>query len=741
MVATLLAIAALPAYAGHSQTANPGDYRSRFPLPGLTFGDGWGVNLGPEALTAVDLSRLREAGFKWVRRDLAWQNVEHTKGKYDWSYYDRMMEMLRPAGIRPVFILDYGNDHYQTGAPRIPEARAAFVKFATAAVLRYRGRGVVWEMWNEPNHPQFWLPAVNAQEYSTLANETGQAIRRVAAEEWVVGPATSGIDLKFLEACFQAGTLRYWDAITVHPYRGSSPETVTTEYGALRAILRKYSPDRDLPILSGEWGYSNQEGGLSGGQQADYFARQYLVNVANRVPMSIWYNFADSGANPKDPEHRFGLLSLDRRPKPAWDRLQLQKLLAGYRYRLRFRLDRSEDWVLLFSKEGRPALVAWTAGTPRNVRVGGLAVKLTSTPQVIVPEARSAFLDAAQELPSLPLTLTVGQPAEAARWVRSVVASAPAGSQVTVRWPVPLLGERSVVFRGQTELSDAEPLVQRVANGVLRGEDPVEFRVEVRSPGADPVVQSTQFLPLDPLRFDFVSGPAGRVSFRLEGTVKGSVRLLLDAISHEFPAEGPLVTGSAPVAKGSPQPIVNAVVLEQNRAVLITSALRLHRLGFGETSPAVEGNPDVAGSAVWREESSASDPAGPARTVAYDFATGWKYALLGSDGTEITRTADRYGVWVRHSGGPVNLTFRFTDAKGETFQGKAQRLEASDWRWVSWSLRPNETGQWVGGSWGGDGVVDYPIRWRDNAVVDSPGSATKGELRLAGPMVTTDQSP
>ena len=50
-----------------------------------------------------------------------------------------------------------------------------------------------------------------------------------ARRETYVGPATSTIDFKFLEACFKAGLLEYWSAVSVHPYRLQDPETAGDE--------------------------------------------------------------------------------------------------------------------------------------------------------------------------------------------------------------------------------------------------------------------------------------------------------------------------------------------------------------------------------------------------------------------------------------------------------------------------------------------------------------------------------
>src|SRR6516162_3603478 len=122
------------------------------------------------------------------------------------------MNSLVPYGIHALFILDYGNTLYDSGfPPHTVAGRQGFARWVTAAVQHFQGRGILWELWNEPNLAQFWTPAPNVQDYILLGRAVGDALRAVAPGEAFIGPATSGIPLAFLEACFQGGLLEYFD--------------------------------------------------------------------------------------------------------------------------------------------------------------------------------------------------------------------------------------------------------------------------------------------------------------------------------------------------------------------------------------------------------------------------------------------------------------------------------------------------------------------------------------------------
>lgn len=132
-----------------------------------------GVNIHFTQQQPGELAMLAK-GFQGVRMDFSWAAVEPQAGQYDFSAYDRLVSDLSQAQLFPYFILDYANPLYDGGAPPQSDgAIAAFVAFARAALGRYAGQGIVWEMWNEPNGDNFWPPKHNATAYARLALAVG----------------------------------------------------------------------------------------------------------------------------------------------------------------------------------------------------------------------------------------------------------------------------------------------------------------------------------------------------------------------------------------------------------------------------------------------------------------------------------------------------------------------------------------------------------------------------------------
>ena len=343
--------------------------------------EGLGVNIHFTDPRPGEIKMIADAGFRWVRMDFVWKVTETSRGKYDFTPYERLMAALEPYNIRALFILDYTNPLYDNdNSPRTEEGRQAFARWSAAAAKHFQRRGIIWEIYNEPNHV-FWRPEPNVADYVKLAQAVGKAIREAAPGETMIGPAT-GLDFPFLEACFKGGLLEYWSAVSVHPYRQTDPETVAEDYCRLRQLITSYAPVRiptgrdsdrpvrkEIPIISGEWGYSSAWRGMNEEKQGERLARQWLINAANGVNISIWYDWHDDGEDANEAEHRFGAVSYAYKnqadmvydPKPAYLAAKtLTSFLNGYHFVKRLETGDASDYVLLFRRDNETRIAAWT---------------------------------------------------------------------------------------------------------------------------------------------------------------------------------------------------------------------------------------------------------------------------------------------------------------------------------------------------------------------------------------------
>ena len=343
-------------------------------LPGPVMPAGFGVNIHFRG-QPCDLDMIADAGFKLIRMDLTWALVEHDRGIYEFDKlgYDSLTEGCGERGIRILYILDYGNTLYEKGrSVRTQAGREAFAAFAEAAADRYAGKGVLWEIWNEPNIKHFWDPQPSVEDYCKLVQLTAPRIKKADPSGLVVAGATSQIPFEWLEGCFKQGLLEWIDVLSVHPYRSQPPETVAEDYAKLRSLVTQYAPQgKQVPIISGEWGYSNlnwDRTRLTEQEQAEYLARMFLINAYQGVNVSIWYDWRDDGTDPNEREHQFGTVRHDGNPKAAYLAAKvLSSTLAGYRLKERVDLGNSNDFAFRFTNGEREAIAFWTTEDKHNV--------------------------------------------------------------------------------------------------------------------------------------------------------------------------------------------------------------------------------------------------------------------------------------------------------------------------------------------------------------------------------------
>lgn len=359
----ILAIFVLAATLAAADAAHPS-------LPTPVVPSGLGVNIHFTDAQPGELEMLAAAGFRWVRMDLSWASTERERGRYDFAAYDRLLQALDAHGLRALLILDYGNGLYEPeGTVTSDAGRQAFARWAAASAMHFKGRGILWEIWNEPNIG-FWKPKPDVQQYVALALAAAKAMREAAPGEAVIGPATSGMDLGFLEACFKAGLLDWWDAVSVHPYRQSDPESAAVECLKLRRLIGQYAPkNKTIPILYGEWGYSAAWESYDAERQGKMLSREWLINLVNQIPLSIWYDWHDDGTDPHDAECHFGVVAHAYHPgrnpvyapKPAYRAAQtLTAVLGGYCFAKRLAAGRPDDYAVLFQHGDQLRLVLWT---------------------------------------------------------------------------------------------------------------------------------------------------------------------------------------------------------------------------------------------------------------------------------------------------------------------------------------------------------------------------------------------
>lgn len=334
----------------------------------LVVPNGLGAALHPATSgTSTDKAKILNLGMPYGRSEVRWESVESTpgSGNYNFSMYDQQVQAYAAAGLKPFFIIISHNAIGGSASYNIvnPTQRSQFARMAGALAGHFKGQGIPWEIWNEPDNDKFWPDGTpSADEYFELLKETANAIRQADPDAIIIGPSVTSdvrgyFDLPYIERLLQLGMANYIDGLSVHPYTaGSSAERTLEYYGRIKTMLNQYAPGKSIPLIGTEWGYENTiQGTNTSGWAARNTIRHFILGYWQEMPIQIY--FALSG----EP---WGLYNSSG---SAWPKATATEVmidnLKGYKLERRLTSNNpSTQYFMLFSNcNAKYVVVAWRA--------------------------------------------------------------------------------------------------------------------------------------------------------------------------------------------------------------------------------------------------------------------------------------------------------------------------------------------------------------------------------------------
>jgi hypothetical protein len=223
------------------------------------------------------MQMLQEAGFKWIRQEFTWEDIEiHGKGDFEdrrndpprsaWEKYDHIVDLAEEYDINIIARLSNPpawtralTDTIGTRAP--PDDVRDYGDFVETVVDRYQGRIHYYQLWNEPNiYPEWGEQPVDPRGYAELLCEGYRRAKAVDPNVVILSGALaqtidlSGRDLNdfvFLQRLYDAGAGDCFDIMTTNTYLLWSAPTdhrmrpLVTNYGRTEYI-------RDIMVRNGD---------------------------------------------------------------------------------------------------------------------------------------------------------------------------------------------------------------------------------------------------------------------------------------------------------------------------------------------------------------------------------------------------------------------------------------------------------------------------------------------------------
>ena len=214
---------------------------------------------------------MRDAGISWVRTDFEWFRCQKDKdGPFDFSHFDTVVDDARSRGLHVLPILmsapKWAQPEITGSRPFIVQPDPSFMDawraFVRETARHFKGRFSAIEVWNEENHPAFWLNP-DAAAYARLLRAAYEEIKAVDPSVTVLLGGLAGMPLDYIEALYAAGAKDSFDAMNIHPYNWPDPPDgeLDRQLESLKQTMAAHGDD-DKPIWITEHGWPTQKARL-----------------------------------------------------------------------------------------------------------------------------------------------------------------------------------------------------------------------------------------------------------------------------------------------------------------------------------------------------------------------------------------------------------------------------------------------------------------------------------------------
>src|SRR5579859_3286891 len=292
-----------------------------------------------------------------------WAQLEPQKGKWDWQILDKDVSLAEQHGVD--LLLTLGRSPQWASARPQERGRKAnamsrgmaepknledWHNYVRTVATRYKGRIHAYEVWNEPNLPNFYSGTPEAMV--NLACEAYTTLKQVDPANIVVSPSAVGpTGLTWMQEYLQLGGGKYADVIGWHFYLAKNPPEAILDYlPRLRSILSAGGV--------GEKAIWNTEAGWVRFTNVDpndgpaYVARSYILNWALGISRFYWYAWDNRMMSIKMTE------SDEATPTAAGRAYgEIEKWLVGARMDSLHEQD--GNWICELRRDGRKSWIVW----------------------------------------------------------------------------------------------------------------------------------------------------------------------------------------------------------------------------------------------------------------------------------------------------------------------------------------------------------------------------------------------
>ena len=178
---------------------------------------------------------------------VSWTAINTARGTYNWSGLDNRVNVAGQKGLQLIYTFgrtpQWASSNptlstcgYGPGQCAPPADLNDWDTYVRAIATRYAGRIHAYEIWNEPNHADFYQGSLST--LVEMARRAYTIIKAVDPNAIVITPCpthTSTTPEQWMDQYFAAGGNSWYDVVGFHGY-----SSVTTRLNGLKNVLTKY---------------------------------------------------------------------------------------------------------------------------------------------------------------------------------------------------------------------------------------------------------------------------------------------------------------------------------------------------------------------------------------------------------------------------------------------------------------------------------------------------------------------
>jgi hypothetical protein len=245
---------------------------------------------------------------------LDWADINSAPGVYDFQHLDTFLKMNQERNVEVIYTFGrtplWASSQPGTPTPYGPGQCAPptdlqnWDNYVTAIAVHAGTRIAYWELWNEPQDPEYYCGDVRT--LLTMAQHAYRIIKSVNPAALIITPSASAAGgPAWLATYLSQGGGNYADIMSFHGYCNSEAESINSVVAQYRNVISAHGQgNKPLWDTEADWAGDPDDVLEGDTNRAAFIAKYYLLQWSGGVSRFVWYAYDGgtwgglSGADP-----------------------------------------------------------------------------------------------------------------------------------------------------------------------------------------------------------------------------------------------------------------------------------------------------------------------------------------------------------------------------------------------------------------------------------------------------------